>query len=190
MQLNNSKVLIFRHLDGHHKLIRWRIVIHGAIDGFSRAVVFLKASTNNNATTVLELFLRATEVYSYPKRIRTDYGTENLAVAREMLTHYGSACKPVLTGQSVHNQRIERLWHIVHAYVVLYYKNIFYYLDQFQLLDPNDELDLMALHLVYLPRINNTIEQFVMESSPYFWRRRIPTTPEVDRRIIQPCRFW
>ena len=75
MQLNNDKVSIFRHLDGHHKLIRWRIVIHGAIDGFSRAVVFLKASTNNNATTVLELFLKATEVYSYPQRIRTDYFT-------------------------------------------------------------------------------------------------------------------
>ena len=69
----------------------------------------------------------------------------------------------LLTGQSVHNQRIERLWRDVHAYVVLYYKNIFYYLEQFQLLDPNNELDLVALHLVYLPRINNTIEQFVMQ---------------------------
>lgn len=26
------------HLDGHHKLIRWGIVIHGIVDGFSRAV--------------------------------------------------------------------------------------------------------------------------------------------------------
>ncbi|XP_046864706.1 uncharacterized protein LOC124459241 [Xenia sp. Carnegie-2017] len=28
------------HLDGQHKLIRWRIVIHGCVDGYSRAVVF------------------------------------------------------------------------------------------------------------------------------------------------------
>lgn len=80
-----------------------------------------------------------------------------------MLTRYGSECNPVLTGQSVHNQRIERLWRDVHTYVVLYYKNIFYYLEQTHLLDPNDELDLFALHLVYLPRINYTIEQFVMQ---------------------------
>ncbi|CAD6939676.1 unnamed protein product, partial [Tilletia laevis] len=26
------------HIDGHHKLIRWKIVIHGAIDGKSRLV--------------------------------------------------------------------------------------------------------------------------------------------------------
>ena len=31
--------LLDRHLDGNHKLISWRIVIHGGIDGFSRAVV-------------------------------------------------------------------------------------------------------------------------------------------------------
>lgn len=24
------------HIDGHHKLIRWGIIIHGGIDGFSR----------------------------------------------------------------------------------------------------------------------------------------------------------
>ena len=29
------------HLDGHHKLIRWGIVIHGVIDGFCRAVCAL-----------------------------------------------------------------------------------------------------------------------------------------------------
>ena len=35
------------HIDGHHSLIRWRIVIHGGIDGYSRLIVFLHASTNN-----------------------------------------------------------------------------------------------------------------------------------------------
>lgn len=29
------------HVDGHHKLIRWHMVIHGGIDGYSRTVVFL-----------------------------------------------------------------------------------------------------------------------------------------------------
>ena len=28
------------HIDGHHKLIQWGIVIHGAIDGFCRTVSF------------------------------------------------------------------------------------------------------------------------------------------------------
>lgn len=28
------------HIYGHHKLVRWRFVIHGEIDGFSRTIVF------------------------------------------------------------------------------------------------------------------------------------------------------
>ena len=42
------------HMDGHHKLIRWRIVIHGAIDGYSRIPVYLSASSNNRSQTVLQ----------------------------------------------------------------------------------------------------------------------------------------
>lgn len=28
------------HLDGYHKLIRWCLVIHGAVDGYSRLIMF------------------------------------------------------------------------------------------------------------------------------------------------------
>ena len=42
--------------DGHHKLIRWRLVTHCAIDGFSQLVLFIKCSDNNRATTVYNLF--------------------------------------------------------------------------------------------------------------------------------------
>ena len=45
------------HLDGHHSLVNWGLVIRGAIDGFSRLVVFLHCSTNNKTSTVRNLFL-------------------------------------------------------------------------------------------------------------------------------------
>lgn len=60
------------HMDGNHKLIRYHIVIHGAIDGYSRAAMFLGASDNNRSETVLSLFLEASRVYGIPSRIRTD----------------------------------------------------------------------------------------------------------------------
>ena len=41
------------HIDGLHCLIRWRFVIHGGIDGFSRLIVYLSCATNNYASTVL-----------------------------------------------------------------------------------------------------------------------------------------
>ena len=54
------------HIDGHHCLVRWRIVIHGGIDGYSRTIVYLKASDNNSSDTVLQLFLEATAQFGWP----------------------------------------------------------------------------------------------------------------------------
>eukprot|EP00731_Ephydatia_muelleri_P019357 Em0012g182a len=59
------------HIDGLHCLIRWRIVIHGGIDGYSRQVVYLGASNNNKSETVLQLFLEATRAYRWPSRVRS-----------------------------------------------------------------------------------------------------------------------
>ncbi|CAL8397689.1 unnamed protein product [Boreogadus saida] len=63
------------HIDGNHKLIRWRMVIHGGIDGYSRLVVFLRASSNNRSSTVLESFVNAVDRYGVPSRVRTEEKT-------------------------------------------------------------------------------------------------------------------
>ncbi len=65
------------HLDGYHKLIRWRIVIHGCIDGYSRLITFLKVSTNNRAETVLTAFQSAVTEFGLPSKVRMDKGGEN-----------------------------------------------------------------------------------------------------------------
>jgi hypothetical protein len=44
------------HIDGNHKLITWKFVIHGAIDGYSRLITYLHCNTNNYASTVLQHF--------------------------------------------------------------------------------------------------------------------------------------
>lgn len=92
------------HIDGHHKLILWGIVIHGIIDGYSRTVrnhpllrtridwpqmIGLKASTNNKATTVLEVFLKAVGEYGEPSRVRGDRGGENKRVSLYMVLKRG-----------------------------------------------------------------------------------------------------
>ncbi len=35
------------HIDTHHKLIKWRYVLHGVIYGFSRAITYLSCADNN-----------------------------------------------------------------------------------------------------------------------------------------------
>lgn len=72
----------------HHFILclhRWRLVIHGAIDGYSRLIVFLCWSNNNRAETVLQLFLKAVSEFGLPSRLRIDKGGENVDVALYML---------------------------------------------------------------------------------------------------------
>ena len=152
-----------RHLDGHHKLIRWRMVIHGCVDGFSRVIVFLKCSNNNEALTVLESFQSAVNTFHYPRRIRTDHGTENVEVARFMLHKYGITTNPVITGRSIHNQRIERMWKDVFAYVVQYFYNLFYFMESQDILDPDNELHLFALQYIYIPRVKRALDYFTLQ---------------------------
>ena len=94
------------YIDCHHKLVRWGIVTHGAIDGYSRLVVYLQSSNNNKAQTVYDLFLTAARQYGLPSRVRSDHGRENYLVAVHMLETRGY---DMITGSSVHNQKIERL---------------------------------------------------------------------------------
>ena len=70
------------HVDGNHKMIKWRFVVHGGIDGFSRLITYLRCSTNNRADTVGALFVKATEQYGIPSRVRSDYGGENVQIWR------------------------------------------------------------------------------------------------------------
>ena len=126
-------------------------------------MVFLRCNTNNRGETVLGLFREAVNTFGLPTRVRCDHGTENIEVARMMLNAHGVEGNHVLTGLSVHNQRIERLWVDVVRYIVVPYRNIFTYLENSGLLDPLNEVHLFALHFVYQPRINRSIDEFILQ---------------------------
>ena len=66
----------------------------------------------------------------------------------------------MITGTSVHNQRIERLWVDLHRSVTLLFYRLFYFLEQHGLLDPLNEVHLFALHYVYMPRLNQALKTF------------------------------
>ena len=110
------------HTDGHHSLISWCFVIHGAIYGYSRQIVYLHCSTNNKKETVLKLFEEAIVDYSAPSRIRTDKGGENTLIWELMTGIRGNGRGSFLASSSVHKNRtvMERSLECCLLYNLLY----------------------------------------------------------------------
>ncbi len=148
------------HIDGNHKMIRWRHVIHGGIDGFSRLVVFLNCADNNRAPTVLDPFLKGVSQFGLPDRIRSDHGGENIDIWRYMLYTNNNNPDCVITGSSTHNERIERLWRDIYRSVSSNYVAVFTILENEEILDTLNEVDMYCLHYVFTPRINKSLAEF------------------------------
>ena len=148
------------HIDGNHKLIRWKFVVHGGIDGFSCLCVYLACATNNRANTVKTSFLTATAEFGWPSRVRSDRGTENVEVARQTIAHRGTGRGSHITGSSVHNQRIERLWRDYFRCIGVLFYNLFYFMEDSEILNSENDNHLFSLHFIYIPLINQALQLF------------------------------
>lgn len=92
--------------------------------------------------------------------MRSDHGGENTKVAlflnliRQRTSH--------ITGKSVHNQRIERLWRDMHTQVTSKFYAEFYQMEEDPRidLDPDNAFHRLAIQYVYLPVINRSLEEF------------------------------
>lgn len=120
-----------------------------AFDGFSQTIIYLQCLNNNRALGVLELFCTGVQSFGLPVRIRCDHGMENTGLARYMLERRGLNRRSVITGCSVHNQRIERFWAVLNRVVSFHLSNLFTFMENERILDSTDELHLFCLHYIW-----------------------------------------
>lgn len=112
-----------RYIDTNHKLVRWRFVIVGGIDDFSRLIMFLKCTDNNIFETLLQCYLSGVDKFVIPSNVRSDKWIENVSVADFMLSKKGR--DSMITVKSTRNQRIERLWRDVYDGVLRFFTTFF-----------------------------------------------------------------
>ncbi|XP_030217483.1 uncharacterized protein LOC115547416 [Gadus morhua] len=148
------------HIDGNHKLVRWRMVFHGCVDGYSRSIIYLECLNNNRASSVLSLFQQGVSDFGLPSRVRSDHGREDIEVARFMLNNRGVNRGSMIMGRSVHNQRIERLWAELNRVVSYYFSDLFTFMENEGILDSLCDLHLFCLHYIYLPRVRRGVREF------------------------------
>ena len=96
-----------------------------AIEGYSRLPVSLECISNDKAPTVLACFLEGFHIYGLPSRIRPDKGGENVLVADHTIKKRSPGRVSMITGPTVHNQRIELLWRYVFDSVIGFYYKLF-----------------------------------------------------------------
>lgn len=109
---------------------------------------------------------------------RCDRGMENFHVGVCMNILRGLNRGSIITGKSVHNQRIERMWRDVFREVALLFYAEFYRMEDMGILNPEDPVHLCALSITYLPAINSKLASFQNAWNKHRIRTESNKTPE------------
>lgn len=156
------------HIDGNDKLKRFGFSLHGAIDGYSRKVIWLEvARSNKEPQFVASLFVKAVKrLKLVPTTVRMDRGTENFYLA-DLQSLFRSAHNDsrksiaVLFGSSNHNQRIERFWSTLRKGLLQIYMDLFNDLEAAGLLDLSCTKEAECLVFCFWSVFKSELQQFI-----------------------------
>lgn len=155
------------HMDGYDKLKPYGFCIHGAIDGFSRRIMWLEVGHSNNNPTIIATYFYdcIKQVGGVPYRCRSDGGTENVNVAamqrffRRDASDEFAGEKSFLYGKSTSNQRIEGWWTFLRKSETDFWINYFKDLRDQGLYDETDPIHVECLKFCYMPLLRDELHR-------------------------------
>ena len=106
------------HVDGWDKLAPFGFFVHGAVDCFSRRILWLEVnSTNKNPRVIASNYLNAVQqLWGVPRRMRCDRGTEKTIIGtlQQFFRWYDddhfAGSVSFIEGKRTGNQHIEAWW--------------------------------------------------------------------------------
>lgn len=143
--------------EGYDKLKPFGFPIHGAIDGYSRKILWLKLARSNNKPEVIGNYFLSyvRECSGCPILVRTDCGTENGIVAA-MQSYFRQESTDEFAGEKSHrygtspaNQRIECWWSSLRRGRTSWWINHFNSMANSGVLNKGNELHMECLWFCY-----------------------------------------
>lgn len=173
------------HIDGYDKLSRWGIFIHGAIDGFSRKIIWLKAySTNKQPWVIAKYYMQhVCSLNVVPSFTCSDVGTETGLVAScQCFLRRNS--DDDLAGENSHkfvksttNQRIEAFWSQLRKMCGDFWISFFEDMEFKGLLDVTDSVHRHCFLHLFLPLLQKELDDFREQHNSHRIRK------QKDRRV-------
>jgi hypothetical protein len=158
------------HIDGYDKLKPFGFAIHGAIDGFSRRILWLEVGpTNNDPSVIASYFLDTVQqLGGCPQICRCDLGTENTRI-EELQTYFhvsnhtnrGGDC--FMYGKSTSNQRIEAWWSVLRRQATDWWITFFKSLRDSRLFDDADPLHIECVRYCFMDVLQDELIQVAVQ---------------------------
>jgi hypothetical protein len=156
------------HVDGNDKLKPFGLCIHGAIDGVSRRVLWLKAGfTNNDPRYIAGLYMDyVLQTMSVPRQIRHDAGNEN-GILVDLHTALRCRHRDSMEGMHVHlsgrstaNQRIEMFWGLLNRAVLFSWRSLLRDMADAGILFNTDPIHIECVRFCFMRAIQNSLDDF------------------------------
>ena len=166
-------------ISGYDKLKPYGFPIHGAIDGYSRKIIWLEVTrTNNNPEVTAKYYLDSVRQHiGCPTLLRTDNGSEN-GVMAAMQTYLRQDDRDNLAGQKSHaygsspsNQRIEGWWAFLRRHRSSWWINFFKDMIDGSVLDTGSIMDMECLWFSFHRVLQDELDKIKIQWNTHRIRR-------------------